>query len=242
MKDLIFYIIDDTQMQIINAKFEIEKSNFTSFNENFSQLFKTTEKLFNLIVANKEGLGYDYNSSVSLLLKEITDVRDALKSKRTTDYVAYEKLTELIAKIKQGKTAGICFSEEEINRYLNKRNDEIRESEKRRELAKNKHLNLAFEKRPLVDKWLDENGIENFDATQITDLERKVIEEGLKTDFKMISISFLQRKFVLGYVKSVACIERLMSLGAISSKDEIKHLGLPKGHLIKIKSIKQEMK
>lgn len=83
-------------------------------------------------------------------------------------------------------------------------------------------------KEDIIAKWQKENLNKNFDINVLSETEIEILKVTLEMELKSISISWLQRRFSMGYLKAMTVIQHLEECGAISTDEEAETLSLAK--------------
>ena len=147
-----------------------------------------------------------------------------------------EELYAHILKIKSGYSEK-CFSTTEGDIIVAEKEmeeEKQRAKQRKKELVekRNQENQLSKEK---VEKWRSENMNKNFDLSILDELKLKILKEALETELKCLSLSWLQRKFNIGYPKAYVIVDFFEKHGIVSTYEESCELGVDKyGRIIRV--------
>lgn len=241
---LMDYIIEDTQYIIQNFEMEILKGNYNVF----SKFNKFMERVQNVIELSFRYCNNPENTipcDVARLLIDLTELKVTI-SKCDYDFEEcddfdepqiIDNLGEFIADTLSGYLVerDYYFTTEDIETYKKKRIEEIAAEEVRSKKLEEEHQQYIAKKKDVVENWRKENLNKDFDFSVLSELEINILKTALETDLKSLSISWIQRKFAMGYCKAGNIIEHLEACGAVSTFEDVEELGLSKsGRIIRV--------
>ena len=90
-------------------------------------------------------------------------------------------------------------------------------------------------KKENVERWRLENLNKDFDVSVLDEFQLKILQEALETELKCLSLSWLQRKFNMGYPKACVIVDFFEKQGIVSTYEEACDLGVEKyGRIIRV--------
>jgi len=227
--ELFYWILDGTQDAIWKFEDKINKLDFLQVHK-ISDLMKEIKLCTDLVFA--------FDSNADWLLNELVKFKKFL-SKKELNFSGSAILEELdvhIQKIK-GNYGENDFSttEGDIAVAEKQMEEQKQQSEQRKkELVETRRQEIQS-KKDKVEKWRLENMNKNFDATILDELKLRILKEALETELKCLSLSFIQRKFNMGYPKACVIVDFFEKQGIVSTYEESCTLGVDKfGRIIRV--------
>lgn len=228
--ELFYWILDGTQDAIWKFEERIKKLDYLQVVHKFNDLIKT--------IKMSTDLAFAFDSNFDWLLNELVKFKEFL-SKKEFNFSGSAILEELDAHIQKIKgnysekefstTEGdIAVAEKEME-------EEKQQAEQRKkELAETRRQEIQS-KKEMVAKWRLENMNTNFDASILDEFQLKILKEALETELKCLSLSWLQRKFNMGYPEACVIVDFFQKHGFVSSYEEACKLGVGKyGRIIRV--------
>ena len=227
--ELRYWIYDETQNEIIIIEHQIKKFDFSI--QKFNEFIKRIK-----ICAD---LTFSFDSNIDWLLNELVKFKKFVSQKEFnfSGSAIMEELDAHIQKIKLENYSESDFSttEGDISILKKEMEEEIRQSEQRKKEFVEKRQQEIQAKKEKVEKWRLENMNTNFDATILDELKLRILKEALQTEFKCISISWLQRRFSMGYAKAGSIVDFYEQNDIVSSFEQACKLGVGKyGRIIRV--------
>lgn len=229
--ELFYWILDGTQDAIWKFEERIKKLDFLQVIHKFSDLMKEIKICTDLAFA--------FDSNFDWLLNELVKFKKFLSKKEFnfSGSAILEELDAHIQKIKLGNYAERDFSttEGDIAVAEKEMEEEKQQAEQRKkELAETRRQEIQS-KKDKVEKWRLENMNKNFDATILDELKLRILKEALETELKCLSLSFIQRKFNMGYPEACVIVDFFEKQGIVSTYEEAYQLGVGKfGRIIRV--------
>ena len=228
--ELRYWIYDETQNLIMWFKSQITKMEFPECK--LDVLMKNIEICVNLDFA--------FDTKDEWLLSELVDFKEFLFKQKEFSFEnssimrGLESHIEKI-KFKEHLNSDFSITEEDIlllGKELQNQKQQIKQRKKELEETKRQEIQLSKEK---VEKWRSENLHKNFDVSRLDELQLKILKEALETELKCISISWIQRRFSMGYAKAGNIIDFFEQNGIVSTFEEANELGVEKyGRIIRV--------
>lgn len=228
--ELFYWILDGTQDAIWKFEDRINKLDFLQVHK-ISDLMRAIKMCTDLAFA--------FDSNADWLLNELVKFKKFLSKKEFnfSGSAIMEELDAHIQKIKSGNYTESDFSttEGDIAVAEKQMEEEKRQAEPRKkELIKERRQDIQMKKEN-VEKWRAENINENFNVSILDEFQLKILQEALETELKCLSISWLQRKFNIGYPKACVIVDFFEKHGIVSTYEESCELGVDKyGRIIRI--------
>ncbi len=229
--ELFYWILDGTQDAIWKFEERIKKLDFLQVVHKFSDLMKEIKICSDLAFA--------FDSNFDWLLNELVKFKKFFSKKEFnfSGSAIVEELDTHIQKIKSGNYKESDFSTTE---------GDIAVAEKEMEKEKQQSVQSTNEfiekrrqdiqmKKDNVEKWREENHDKTFNVSVLDELQLKILKEALETEHKCISISWLQRKFNIGYPRACGIVDFFEKHGIVSTHEEACDLGVGKyGRIIRV--------
>ncbi len=215
------WILDATQDEIREFKNRIKKND----------LMKTIK-----ICTDIE---FSFDTKMDWFLNELTRFNKFLEMREHhyDESVFRKELDAHIQKIKLKKYSEIDFitTDDDIEAFKKELEAQKRQEEKRRkENAKKEQQEIQLSKEK-VEKWRSENLNKNFDFSILDELQLEILREALKNEIKCISLSFIQRRFRMGYGRAAIIVDFFERNGIVSTYEESCELGVGKyGRIIRV--------
>ncbi len=228
--ELFYWILDGTQDAIWKFEERIKKLDFLQVVHKFSDLMKEIKICTDLAFA--------FDSNFDWLLNELVKFKKFLSKKEFnfSGSAIMEELDAHIQKIK-GNYSEKDFSttEGDIAVAEKEMEDKKQQAEQRKkELVETRRQEIQSKKEK-VAKWRLENMNTNFDASILDELKLRILKEALETELKCISISWIQRRFSMGYAKAGCIVDFFEQNGIVSTFEEACELGVGKyGRVIRV--------
>ena len=240
--ELLDFIYEDTFELVSNYIINVINKNYSVF-DSYNDFMNRVKNVIELIIRYQAVENNAIPCNVALLLVELTKLSHYIYS---CDYDFKEKdtlteepkivndLDDYINLIASDFLVEIdsYFTVKDVQEYVDKFNKKEQEEitlKNERRLSEENDLNL-------IDEYLKNNAITDFDFSVLGEDERYVLTTLLEKDIKHISISHIQRRFSYGFTKAAKIIDNLEKAGAISSVEEAKKFGFVKYlRIIKVK-------
>ncbi len=228
--ELRYWIYDETQNLIMWFKSQITKMEFPECK--LDVLMKNIEICVNLDFA--------FDTKDEWLLSELVDFKEFLFKQKEFSFEnssimrGLESHIEKI-KFKEHLNSDFSITEEDIlllGKELQNQKQQIKQRKKELEETKRQEIQLKKEK---VAIWRAENIHENFDVGILDEFKLKILKAALETELKCISISWIQRRFSVGYAKAGSIVDFFEQNGIVSTFEESCKLGVGKyGRIIRV--------
>lgn len=228
--ELFYWILNRTQDAIWKFEERIKKLDFLQVVHKFNDLMKEIKMCTDL--------AFVFDSNVDWLLNELVSFKKFL-SKKEFDFsgpAIMEELDAHIQKIKLGDYAESDFSttEGDISVAEKEMEGEKQQSEQRKkELVEARRQDIQIKKEN-VERWRLENLNKDFDVSVLDEFQLKILKEALETELKCLSLSWLQRKFNMGYPKACVIVDFFEKHGIVSTYEEACELGVDYGRIIRV--------
>lgn len=239
---LMEYIVEDTRNLIHSFESKILQKEY----EVFSKFNKLLERVQNVIELSFRYASNSENTipcDVAWLLVDLVELKCAISKcdyefEEIDDFFGDPKIVDDLGCFIADTASGYYverdyyFTIEDIENYKNKRVTE-NESHKNH-IQKNEEERQKYikDKKGIIDNWRKENLKKDFDVNVLSEEERQILKVALEMELKSISISWIQRRFAIGYCKAGRIIDHLEECGAISTYGEVEKLGLSKSDRI----------
>ena len=228
--ELFYWILDGTQDAIWKFEERIKKSDFLQVVHKFSDLMKEIKICTDLAFA--------FDSNADWLLNELVKFKKFL-SKKEFNFSGFAILEELdvhIQKIKSNYSEkDFTTTEGDIAVAEKEMEEEKQQSEQRKnELVEKRRQDIKMKKEN-VERWRLENLNKDFDVSVLDEFQLKILKEALETELKCLSLSWLQRKFNMGYPKACVIVDFFEKQGIVSTYEEACDLAVEKyGRIIRV--------
>ncbi len=228
--ELFYWILDGTQDAIWKFEERIKKSDFLQVVHKFSDLMKEIKICTDLAFA--------FDSNFDWLLNELVKFKKFL-SKKEFNFSVSDILEELDAHIQKIKSnyseKDFSTTEGDIAVAEKEMEEEKQQSEQRKnELVEKRRQDIKIKKEN-VERWRLENLNKDFDVSVLDEFQLKILKEALETELKCLSLSWLQRKFNMGYPKACVIVDFFEKHGIVSTYEESCELGVDKyGRIIRV--------
>lgn len=244
--ELMEYIVEDTRSLIHTFESKILQKKY----EVFLKFDKLLERVQNVIELSFRYVNNPDNTipcDVAWLLVDLAELKCTINKcdyefEEVDDFFEEPKIVGDLGSFISDTASGYFvehdyyFTLDDIESYKNKiaAEDEARKNH----LQKNEEERQKYikEKKDVIDNWRKENLNKDFDVSVLSKEEINILKVALEMELKSISISWVQRRFAIGYCKAGRLIAHLEECGAISTYEEAKRLGLTKAEqIIKVK-------
>ncbi len=243
--DLMEYIVEDTRDLIHTFERKILQKKYDVFSK-FDKLMERVQNVIELSFRYVNNPDNTIPCDVAWLLVDLAELKCTINK---CDY-EFEEVDDFFEEPKIVGDLGIFiadtasgyfierdyyFTLDDIEAYKNKITAE--DESRKNQLQKNEEDRQKYikEKKDFIDAWRKENINKEFDITVLSEEELNILKVALEMELKSISISWVQRKFAMGYCKAARIIDHLEECGAISTLEEAEKLGLSKsGRIVKI--------
>ena len=174
------------------------------------------------------------------MFSEIINFKEFLLRQKEFSFENSPIMRSLETQIKRIKSSAYSESDfsttdEEISSLKKELEEQKKHDEQlKKEIAEREQRQMRVMKEK-VEKWRAENINENFDVGILSELQLKILKEALETELKCISISWIQRRFSMGYAKAGSIVDFFEQNGIVSTFEEACELGVGKyGRIIRV--------
>ncbi len=228
--ELFYWILDGTQDAIWKFEERIKKLDFLQVVHKFSDLMKEIKICTDLAFA--------FDSNFDWLLNELVEFKKFLSEKEFnfSGTAILEELDTHIQKIKSNYSEkDFSTTEGDIAVAEKEMEEEKQQSEQReKELVEARRQDIQ-KKKECVERWRLENFNKDFDVSVLDEFQLKILQEALETELKCLSLSWLQRKFNMGYPKACVIVDFFEKHGIVSTYEESFELGVDNyGRIIRV--------
>lgn len=238
-EELMLYIIDDTVELIQSFQKAILQKRYEAFDkfDDFIVRLENVVELASLYVNNPKKTIPCYVAELLIELTELlVDMRKCGHFAEENGNDPYscgepEVIEQLSSFILSTASGGLfirdCyFTAKDVEEYKNKLENEKNAHAEGAKKEKEASAARAADKKAGVEEWIKQNLNTAFDFSVLTEREKDILKAALKTDLKALSISWIQRRFPMGYPMAQRTIDRLEELGAISTAEQSEKVGL----------------
>ncbi len=182
---------------------------------------------------------FSCESNMDWFLDELTTFKNFLEI-RGHHYEAFVLTKELdahVQKIKLEKYSESDFitTDDDLEAFKKELEGQKRQDEKKRKEIAQKEQQKIQSSKEKVANWRAENKNKNFDVSILDELQFKILKEALKTELKCLSLSWIQRRFSMGYAKAGSIVDFFEQNGIVSTFEESCELGVGKyGRIIRV--------
>lgn len=243
--DLMEYIVEDTRDLIHTFEVKILQKEYDVFLK-FDKLLERVQNVIELSFRYVNNPDNTIPCDVAWLLVDLAELKCTINKcdyefEEVDDFFEEPKIVGDLGSFISDTASGYFverdyyFTLDDIEAYKNKIAAE--DESRKRHLQKNEEERQKYikEKKDVIDKWRKENLNKDFDVSVLSEEEINILKVALEMELKSISISWVQRRFAMGYCKAGRIIDHLEECGAISTYEEVEALGLAKsGRIIKI--------
>ena len=236
--DIMEYIVEDTRDLIHTFESKILQKEYEVFSK-FDKLMERVQNVIELSFRYVNNPDDTIPCDVAWLLVDLAELKCTINN---CDY-EFDEVDELFGEPKIVDDLGrfiadtasgyfvehdYYFTLDDIEAYKNKiaaeneaNNDRLQKNEEERQ----KYIK---EKKTVIENWRKENLNKDFDISVLSEEEINILKVALDMELKSISISWVQRKFAMGYCKAAKLIDHLEECGAVSTYEDVEELGLGK--------------
>lgn len=238
-EELMLYIIDDTVELIQSFQNGISQKRYEAFDkfDDFIVRLENVVELSYLYVKNPPKTIPCYVAELLIELTELlVDMRkcghfaeddgDAPYSCGEPEVI--EQLSSFILSTAGGELfiRDYYFTAKDIKEYKNKLENEKSDYADAVKKVEEASAARIADKKADVEEWIKRNLNDAFDFSVLTEREKEILKTALKTDLKTLSVSWIQRRFPMGYPMAQRTIARLEEFGAISTAEQSEKVGL----------------
>ena len=222
-----YFIYDGTQDVLLFVESKLEKKDSLIL-EKLDRVMKRIRICTDVAFSFDDEMKGKLTKDAAWWLSELRRFRKAL-NKKAPELEGSKFLCELDEHIEKIKSCKHLESDYVIT--LDDVNAQKIEFEKEKEEKETQGKDLAekidqeiLEYKEKFEEWRSKNMNENFDFSILDELQLDIIKEGLKTELKCISISWIQRNYQMGYAKAGAIVDFFEKNKIVSTYEQSKKL------------------